>query len=298
LFNPGPGNVKFLSYFLPSENNLNDRLFDVTLNGNPVAYIGPILKRRTPADADYIKLKQGESARGSVDLARYFDFSLTGEYTITYDVASWQLFDENGPQSGKVEGLASEPLVVTVTARPVVPPALLSTEAMTEVKTDAGRYWYSSCSAAQQSQITAAVNQAWAYVAGGNIPVAYTNRFLTWFKEYSATHQTLIKNHYINIANSMNSVIFDCNCFGSEYAHVYPAQPYRMYLCNAFWPAPISGTDSKAGTIIHELSHFDIVADTNDYAYGHSACKALSGAYARWNADSHEYYAENTPYLS
>ena len=52
------------------------------------------------------------------------------------------------------------------------------------------------------------------------------------------------------------------------YAYVYPTQPYQIYVCNAFWSAPTTGTDSKAGTLVHEMSHFNVVAGTDDWVYG------------------------------
>ena len=55
------------------------------------------------------------------------------------------------------------------------------------------------------------------------------------------------------------------------------------------------------GTIIHEMTHFTITADTDDAAYGQADCKALAisnPGNAVNNADSHEYAAENTPVLS
>ena len=41
------------------------------------------------------------------------------------------------------------------------------------------------------------------------------------------------------------------------YAYVYPNQPYKIYLGRVYWTAPAAGTDSQAGTLIHEMSHFD-----------------------------------------
>jgi peptidyl-Lys metalloendopeptidase len=79
---------------------------------------------------------------------------------------------------------------------------------------------------------------------------------------------------------------------------VFTNQPYKVYLCNAFWAAPNTGTDSRAGTIIHELSHFTVVAGTDDFAYGQTAARRLATkrpARAIMNADSHEYFSENTP---
>jgi peptidyl-Lys metalloendopeptidase len=94
---------------------------------------------------------------------------------------------------------------------------------------------------------------------------------------------------------STQTFTFHCDCTDSSYAYVFANQPYHVHLCNAFWSAPATGTDSKAGTLIHETSHFSVVAGTQDYAYGQSACKSLAisnPTKATNNADSHEYFAE------
>jgi peptidyl-Lys metalloendopeptidase len=73
-----------------------------------------------------------------------------------------------------------------------------------------------------------------------------------------------------------------------------------VYLCGAFWNAPTTGSDSKAGTIVHESSHFTKNGGTDDYAYGEQDCQALAKNnqnQAINNADSHEYFAENSPPL-
>ena len=62
----------------------------------------------------------------------------------------------------------------------------------------------------------------------------------------------------------------------------------------------MTGTDSKAGTLIHEMSHFTVVAGTDDHAYGQTAARNLAKSNPKLavdNADSHEYFAENTPNL-
>jgi peptidyl-Lys metalloendopeptidase len=48
------------------------------------------------------------------------------------------------------------------------------------------------------------------------------------------------------------------------------------------------------------MTHFNVVAGTDDWAYGQSAAASLATsnpARAVDNADSHEYFAENTPAL-
>ena len=93
---------------------------------------------------------------------------------------------------------------------------------------------------------------------------------------------------------------FDCGCKKTYYAYVYPDSPYKIYLCKAFWAAPVSGTDSRGGTLIHELSHFTAVAGTDDHVYGQTGAASLAASdptQALNNADNHEYFAENTPVL-
>ena len=63
----------------------------------------------------------------------------------------------------------------------------------------------------------------------------------------------------------------------------------------------LTGTDSKGGTLIHEMSHFNAVAGTDDVVYGQSGAQNLANSdpdSAITNADSHEYFAENTPNLN
>ncbi|CAE6395833.1 unnamed protein product [Rhizoctonia solani] len=59
--------------------------------------------------------------------------------------------------------------------------------------------------------------------------------------------------------------------------------------------------DSKAGTIVHENSHFTVNGAAEDHVYGQGDAQALAISNPSWtvmNADSHEYFAENKPVLS
>ena len=38
------------------------------LDGEPVAYLGPLVKRRAPTEEDYLVLQPGETVSGSLDL--------------------------------------------------------------------------------------------------------------------------------------------------------------------------------------------------------------------------------------
>jgi peptidyl-Lys metalloendopeptidase len=164
---------------------------------------------------------------------------------------------------------------------------------------------FNRCTTTQQSQLVTALDSARSYATNSQ---SYMNagvagpRYVTWFGTYTASRFGTVDGHYENIAYTLHNerVDFDCSCKKkTTYAYVYPTQPYRIYLCGAFWSAPNTGTDSRAGTIIHETSHFDVVANTDDVVYGTSGAKNLAATNpndAIRNADNHEYFSENTPF--
>ena len=87
------------------------------------------------------------------------------------------------------------------------------------------------------------------------------------------------------------------------YAYVYPNDDTKMYLGNDFESAPLTGANSKAGTMVHESSHYNTVGGTDDEeladgttAYGHDNAQQLARedpAKAQNNADSFEFFVEN-----
>jgi peptidyl-Lys metalloendopeptidase len=80
------------------------------------------------------------------------------------------------------------------------------------------------------------------------------------------------------------------------FAYVYPGGPVEIWFGPLFWRAPMTGTDSKAGTVIHELSHE--LGVTQDHVYGTAAASALALSnpdLAIHNADNYEYFAEGVP---
>ncbi|CAE6468959.1 unnamed protein product [Rhizoctonia solani] len=165
---------------------------------------------------------------------------------------------------------------------------------------------YTSCTAARQTLIATAANSANTYVANANSYLAGissgTTRYTTWFGTFTSARFSTVKSHYSLIGTDATSTTYDCTCTDSgTYAYVYPGSPGYVYLCGAFWSAPNTGTDSRAGTIVHEQSHFTVNGGTDDHVYGQSGAKALAisnPANAVDNADNHEYFAENTPALS
>ncbi len=297
IANPTNRPVKVLKWYTPAE-DVEEPLFAVLRDGVPVSYVGAVYKRPEPKGEDYVTLKAGASLARDIDLAAYYDLSVTGNYAVRFDVSSANLYSERNVPAKVADRLASNEVQVWIEGRQAVSPdAAVSPAAVTGTTT------YSKCTTTQQAALVNARNQAStystnakAYLAAGTAGLRYT----TWFGVYNATRYSTVTTHFNAITAAMDTaaVTFDCGCKKSYYAYVYPTQPYKIYLCKVFWTAPLTGTDSQAGTLIHEMSHFNVVAGTDDYVYGQSGAKNLAitnPTQAIDNADNHEYFAENTP---
>ena len=290
--------VRVLKWFTPVD-GVEESLFVVTRNGEPVSYVGAHYKRPAATGQDYISLKAGESITSVVSLGDYYDLTQSGQYEVFYGVAAFNLFDEKANSFNFKNTLVSEKISFSAdgraSKRPTPPPP------------PPGGNSFNACTVDQQSAIIAARSQATSYALESrdyldNLSTSGTPRYLEWFGAFNTSRLGTVYNNFINIhdAFATEGINFDCKCRQNYYAYVYPNQPYNIYLCRAFWTAPMSGTDSKAGTLIHEMSHFNVVAGTDDIVYGQSGARTLADSNpddAIKNADSHEYFAENTPAL-
>jgi peptidyl-Lys metalloendopeptidase len=297
ITNTGKQPISILRWYTPVDGVKAD-LFAVTLDGNPVEYLGPQYKRPAPSAADYLTLNSGETIQTIIDLAGYYDLSTTGFYQVSYNAEAFDIFSKTPRFSADEDQLKSESLGAWIEGRDSKIPV---TEVPDNINGSTG---FTGCTSSRQTALTTARGDAYnystnsySYLQTGTAGLRYT----TWFGSYNSSRYSTVRSHFNAIQNAMNNagVVFNCTCTDSAYAYVYPTQPYTIYLCNAFWNAPATGTDSKAGTLVHEMSHFNVVAGTNDYAYGQTAAKNLAihtPKKAINNADSHEYFAENNPF--
>lgn len=320
--NNGNESVRMVNWFMP-DGEIDGDMFILSRDGQPVTYLGPLVKRGAPGAQDLITLEPGESVTRNVDLGSAYDLSRSGTYSIRYGVTSAHLFAPATrlPAMRRNEAvdradipleeseLVSNEVVAWVDGRKTAAlEAMLARSRENAVDSvSASSISYSgSCSTSQKSTLVSAVGSA-STMANNSVSYlngtpAATQRFTTWFGTYSTANWATIKSHYVKTKDALDNkpLTLDCSCKKSYYAYVYPNQPYKVYLCRAFWTAPLSGTDSKGGTLVHELTHFTVIAGTDDFAYGHAAAKQLAitnPADARFNADNHEYFAENTPNL-
>ncbi|MCY1078487.1 M35 family metallo-endopeptidase [Archangium lansingense] len=288
--------VRLLKFYIP-DGRLKEGLFEVSRNGEPVEYIGPHIKRAAPTAQDYVTLAPGESLTGSAPVSGFYDLSETGSYTVRYAARS---LEQHSAVISKAAQLDSNLVNLWIEGRASGQPEAMGTVSAM------GLSFSGACTTSEQSTITTAVNNAKTYSNNASTYLngisSGTTRYTTWFGSYTSARLTTARSHFTNIKNAFANaaVVVDCSCNDSYYAYVYPASPYKIYVCNAFWSAPATGTDSKAGTLVHEMSHFNVVAGTDDHAYGQSAAKSLASSNptnALDNADNHEYFAENTPSL-
>jgi peptidyl-Lys metalloendopeptidase len=320
ITNRGTTPVSILKWALPSEES-ESMLFRVTRDGEAVQYLGAVYKRTAPTAADYVRIAPGETLKRDVELSGSYDMSLGGHYSVEYNIASQHLLA--GPVAGAARVFGTDALSdgTQVKAAALQSGAVhvwiehsAKSEALRAAKRSyvppvggGGGVTYTTCANAKKADVALAIGAATTYATNANNYLAgtpsATQRFTKWFGTFSSANWAQVKGHYANEVDAFMTkpLEVDCSCKKKTvYAYVYPSQPYKIYVCGAFWTAPMTGTDSKGGTLVHEMSHFTVVAGTNDFAYGQSAAAALAisnPANARMNADSHEYFAENTPAL-
>lgn len=298
---------------------VDEALFDVKRDGEPVVYLGAHIKRAAPTAADYFLLKPGASHSVKVELSALYDMSVSGDYQISYKQVSPQLFlasagaAERVSAEGDHASLVSAPASVWIdgrVGRGQKSQVMLDIEAMKRAAEQpspaAAGLSFNKCTTTQQTTITQAMSAGSAMASDGDAYMqrgVIGTRYTKWFGANNATRVATVKSHFAAIKDAFATkpVTVDCGCKQNYYAYVYPTRPYTIYVCKAFWSAPMTGTDSKGGTLVHEMSHFNVVAGTDDHVYGQSGAANLAITnpdLAVQNADSHEYFGENTPALN
>jgi peptidyl-Lys metalloendopeptidase len=287
---------------------LEAKLFSISRDGEAVAYEGPMIKRGLPLASDFAILRPGQSYRSVVQLADAYDMRKGGTYTITLASPLQHASMSDGSMLKSPRGLPltlqSAPLRMYTAGK--LPNPTLGKGRPGSGGTSINGVATVGCSSTQVADIGSAITaargyseNAKGYLAGGTVGQRYT----TWFGSYTSSRYSTASSHFVAIDSAMDQtgdkVKINCGCNQNYYAYVYPTKPYEIFVCKAFWTAGTTGTDSKAGTLIHEMSHFNVVAGTDDVVYGQSGAKNLAitdpdGALN--NADSHEYFAENTPF--
>lgn len=298
--------IKILKWNTPFEDKIRANLFNILKESKSIQYRGIVVKRNNPTDKDYFILKPFEQKTALIDLSRYYKMSSVGEYKISYrGIFKYTLLQQNKTKVTKknnnIKFFEPEEKFIQIYYYPTkykryqmkIPPN------------------FDKCTQTNQQSIieahNAAINIAQTAVTDLNNATIPTDglRYQTWFGKPDTNRQNIVTTSFKQILDALNNkqMVFSCKCDegdNSIFGYVYPNSPYIVHLCSSFFSANVLGTDSKAGTIIHETSHFTIVAGTYDHVYGQDNAKNLAihePSKAINNADSYEYFAENNPFL-
>lgn len=257
-------------------------------------YEGRKFKRVQPDGTAYRVLRAGEQVRERLDLTTAFPITEPGQYTVTL-----------APRLREDLGQAELPrTAVTFRVLPGGPArstgaaiARQGERAVNEVKFIGG-------SETRRNLVREAVREANRYVRKAlatlpdPTPRPVPSEYTTWFGRTGSGRFELVQSHFRKIGTDSSNTTYDlktCEKQGT-YAYVYPNAPGKVYLCPMFWRAPITGQDSKAGTLVHEQSHFTVNGGTDDHVYGMPKCRNLAQDkpnMAVRNADNHEYFVEH-----
>jgi len=268
----------FLIYNTPFEGIFAD-MFEVTSrDGEIMSYMGPVARRVIPAPPSaYIHLYPANSLSVEVNISKYYEITASGIFKIVSKVLLFEEVAANEAElflheNGENFGFST-----------VMPNT------------------YTNCNPTEQNQVASATSTAITQSTRAyNCMSANSCSSLatTWFGAYNANNYNYDQTCFNNIKNTLNSrgINAYCNpagCGANVYAYVYPNDPQQMvYLCGAFWSQPLE----RPNTIVHEMSHFTVIAGTQDYAYGRTPCRNLANNnpyQASHNADNVCYFSDD-----
>ncbi|CAE6336385.1 unnamed protein product [Rhizoctonia solani] len=262
----------------------------------------PELALKSGDESNFMTLAAGQSFELIHSLAGVYNFTRSGagEYNFSANNV-FQYVDENGQLATVIAETGADKLKLGGSLV-----SFRHNQSFNRRRITRRYVGYKGCSAQQQLLINLAVDSANEYVANATTYLdgisSGTPRYTEWFGAFGPTRFDRVKSHFTSIGTDAASSIYDCSCKKTAvYAYVYQDSPGYVNLCDAFWAAPDTGTNSRAGTIVHEQSHFAVNGGTDDHVYGPVSAQTLAKLdpdQAIDNADNHEYFAENDPVLA
>ncbi len=298
--------VKVLKWDTPFE-GIAGEIFDIKRGGQRVSYHGILVKRGDPLPEDYISIAPGGAESTEIDLAKSYDFSKAGDYDIDFRSPKVSHLVREGAYMAKSMKELTTAAAAHIQAKKVRVKILGASApkgaAVRVLKTGAPKKTFGDCTAEQKQALLDADAEA-ARVTGlipgclDDLTASEKQQYETWFGGFNRTRFEQVQDNFIKIkeAFAKGDITYHCSgpaCQNSWYAYVHKGGEIEVFLCPQFWKAPTSGTDTKFGVLIHEVSHE--AADTDDHAYSTVGCKNLAKTdplSAADNADSHEYFSE------
>ena len=177
---------------------------------------------------------------------------------------------------------------------------------------------FEACEKVERAEIELAIGSAMSLAQAAGAAVRDDANFGRWFGAFSDRNAETVRRNLkaVHDALALDELNVICvntgfeGCKDGTYAYVYRDQHYDVHLCPSFrfLPAmfdfeaddPRMENGTREGTIIHEVSHFVIVAGTDDNCYSRPVCSEMAGRdpySVVHNADSYQYYAEDVGFF-
>lgn len=326
LINDSNETIYLLKWNTPFD-GFNSDMFLVLTDSTKSVYMGRIVKRGAPQPEDYIAISPKDSTSVNVDLSEAYDIHKSGSYSVEFK--SWIL--DAGTEKPDVRVRARKMAI-----RPELTPISVSSniasfellesrsprqlngivlEMVEKIQRGVRRLApnFNNCSADRQKTLNIALTEAVrisqeAYTSLSSTREALRRgaiRYITWFGIFDYQRYDKVTDNFEKILDALDNkvITFNCDCDEDEasvIAYTYPTKPYEIYLCKLYWSEPLTGDLSQSSVIVHETSHFNVVAGTNDHVYGYQGCKDLAinnPSDAIDNADNYEYFAVNSDSL-
>jgi peptidyl-Lys metalloendopeptidase len=325
LTNEGDKDLYVLKWYTPLEGLNSDCLTVLRNSKTKVGYDGPMIKRGNPGPDDYVLIPAGQTVTADVDVSESYSVSKPADYQVELNIPAVEhipappttakrevlALAKKSPQLGTVRGgktkfkVKKGPVQLPTrgeAARNVSESVAKARDEAEEAGGAAGRAAgplppiIVGGTAAQKAQARQAHNDGFRLCEAALAGLANDARYKEWFGAYSAARLKKVKAVYTKIRDRMRTVRFTydlsgAGCKSGSFAYTYKGDT-KIWFCGSFWSAPATGTDSKAGTVVHEHSHSD--ANTDDLTYGQTNARALAARApdeAIRNADNYEYYA-------
>jgi peptidyl-Lys metalloendopeptidase len=173
---------------------------------------------------------------------------------------------------------------------------------------------FERCTKAQIATARAAIRDAHALAGDAARAVSDSPAYARWFGRWNEGRAATVREtlQAIGAALASDGLHVVCpppgpgECPLTIIAWVMPDETLEVNLCPSFFTMPgvrgvvatshVFETGTREGTIIHEVSHFDLVAATGDHCYGRTDCGDMARRdpdLAVRNADSLQYFAED-----
>jgi hypothetical protein len=321
LENPDNQDYFVLKWFTPLEGFASDCL-QVYRDGQVVPYDGRVTKRGTPGPDDYVRIRAGESVSVDVDLHEAFHVSDPGTYVVTtvLDAVDYFPVPEDllvhpssalgRGQFGKEMRVSEAAFTVSESDRAKATRRLTAGEAVRQQEASRGMAklgpapsakvgalepQFVGGSATEKVETRQAHFDGYALCVAASAALANDPWYAEWFGQHTASRFSTVQGNYTSIRTAMETKTFTYDltgtgCQSNWYAYTYKGAT-TIWPCGLFWKAPAHGTDSKAGTVLHEHSHAS--ARTDDIVYGQGPARTLAKSdpdKAIRNADNYEYF--------